>query len=85
MVDLLKRKSRILWGLHIEFDCEMSYNGGIISPTGRQEETMNQLKIGVFGLWRGGSFLPIINALDNAVVTAVCDKDESKIAEAQKI
>ena len=46
---------------------------------------MKQLKIGVFGLWRGGSFLSIINSLDNAVVTAVCDKDESKVAEALSI
>ena len=46
---------------------------------------MTQLKIGVFGLWRGGSFLPIINALDNAVVHAICDRDESKVAEALKI
>ena len=46
---------------------------------------MKQLKIGVFGLWRGGSFLSIINSLDNAVVTAVCDKDEDKVAVALKI
>ena len=46
---------------------------------------MTQLKIGVFGLWRGGSFLPIINALDNAVVHAICDRDESKVAEALQI
>ena len=46
---------------------------------------MKQLKIGVFGLWRGGAFLSIINSLDNAVVTAVCDKDEDKVAVALKI
>ena len=46
---------------------------------------MKQLKLGVFGLWRGGSFLPIINSLDNATVHAICDKDEGKVAEALKV
>lgn len=46
---------------------------------------MQQLKLGIFGLWRGGSFIHIINSLENATVFAVCDKDESKIAEAQRL
>ena len=46
---------------------------------------MKQLKIGVFGLWRGGSFLPIVNALENATVHAVCDRDANRVAEALKL
>jgi predicted dehydrogenase len=46
---------------------------------------MRKLKIGIFGLWRGGSFIHIINSLENATVYAVCDKDGSKVAEALKL
>ena len=82
---LLKNRCRILWHLHIEFADKVVYNGTIIPLWGHRRTPMEQLKIGVFGLWRGGSFLPIINALDNATVYAVCDKDEGKVAEALKI
>lgn len=40
---------------------------------------MAKIKLGVFGLWRGGSFLDIINAQDDAEVYAICDKDEDKL------
>lgn len=45
---------------------------------------MNEIKLGIFGLWRGGSFIHIINSLEGATVHAVCDKDEGKVAEALK-
>ena len=40
---------------------------------------MAKIKLGVFGLWRGGSFLDIIQAQDDAEVYAICDKDEDKL------
>lgn len=40
---------------------------------------MAKIKLGVFGLWRGGSFLDIINAQDDAEVFAICDKDEGRL------
>ena len=43
---------------------------------------MKQLKLGIFGLWRGGSFIHIIQSLETATVHAICDKDEGKVAEA---
>ena len=43
---------------------------------------MKQLKLGIFGLWRGGSFIPIINAMENAAVHAICDKSEDRVKEA---
>lgn len=46
---------------------------------------MKQLKLGIFGLWRGGAFIHIINSMENATVFAVCDQDESKVAEALKL
>ncbi len=45
---------------------------------------MKQLKLGIFGLWRGGSFIHIINSLDNAEVTAICDKDPDRMATMAK-
>ena len=45
---------------------------------------MNDIKLGIFGLWRGGSFIHIINSLEGAVVHAVCDKNEAMVAEALK-
>lgn len=46
---------------------------------------MGKVKLGVFGLWRGGSFVEVISTLDNAVVHAICDKDESLVEAALKI
>lgn len=37
---------------------------------------MSEVKFGVFGLWRGASFVGIINRYEGAVVTAVCDRSE---------
>ena len=45
---------------------------------------MKQLKLGIFGLWRGSSFIPIINALENATVHAICDKSEDRVTDALK-
>lgn len=44
---------------------------------------MKIIKIGIFGLGRGGSFYEDI-LLNNGEVIAVCDKDESKLEEAKK-
>ena len=46
---------------------------------------MEDIKIGVFGTFRGLQFIEAINILDGAVVTAICDRDESKLADARKI
>ena len=46
---------------------------------------MKQLKLGIFGLWRGGSFIHIIQELENATVYAICDRDENKVTEALKL
>lgn len=43
---------------------------------------MEKVKIGIFGLWRGSSFIDIINNLDDAVIAAVCDSDKGKRDEA---
>jgi predicted dehydrogenase len=45
---------------------------------------MNEIKLGIFGLWRGGSFIHIINSLEGAAVHAICDKNEAMVAEALK-
>ncbi len=42
------------------------------------------VKLGIFGLWRGSSFISIINALDNAEVTAICDIKEDRMEEVAK-
>ncbi len=41
---------------------------------------MKQVKLGIFGLWRGSSFVPIIDSLENAHIVAICDKDEERMA-----
>ena len=51
--------------------CGSLYMGGLI---------MRKLKLGIFGLWRGGSFVHIINAMENAEVHAICDFDEERLA-----
>ena len=42
-----------------------------------------QLKVGVFGLWRGQSHIEAIEVLDEAVVTAICDKDPERVEQAK--
>ena len=44
---------------------------------------MRTVKIGVFGICRGGSFYDIIR-YNNGEIVAVCDKDESRLAEAKE-
>ena len=36
-------------------------------------------KIGVFGTWRGIAFIKALQLIDEAEVTAICDRDEEKI------
>lgn len=43
-----------------------------------------KLRFGVFGTWRGLAFIKALAKIDEAEVTAICDKDDSKIAEAKK-
>lgn len=42
-----------------------------------------KLKVGVFGLWRGQSHIEAIEVLDEAVVTAICDKDSERVEQAK--
>lgn len=44
---------------------------------------MKTVKIGIFGLGRGGSFIDNI-LLNNGEIVAVCDKDESKLRKAKE-
>lgn len=41
-----------------------------------------KFKIGVFGAWRGASFIPIFESFDEFEVTAVCDKSAERIEKA---
>ncbi len=41
-----------------------------------------KFKIGVFGAWRGESFIPIFESFDEFEVTAVCDKNAERIQKA---
>ena len=43
-----------------------------------------KLKIGVFGVWRGLAFIKALQKIDEADVTAICDRDEGKVREALK-
>ncbi len=45
---------------------------------------MSKLRIGVFGLWRGMTFVNILKDFDNAEVVALLDKDENRMNEAKK-
>ncbi len=40
---------------------------------------MNTVKLGIFGLWRGAAFVSIINQLEGAEITAICDIDEGRM------
>ena len=44
---------------------------------------MEKIRIGIFGLGRGGSFYESITAC-GGVVAALCDKDEKKLNEAKE-
>ena len=44
---------------------------------------MKTVKIGVFGIYRGGTFYDTIR-YNNGEIVAVCDKDESRLAEAKE-
>ena len=39
------------------------------------------IELGIFGLWRGGAFAPIIRMIDDAKLIAICDKDEARVNE----
>jgi len=43
-----------------------------------------ELKVGVFGLWRGQSHIMAIEVLDEARVVAICDQDPKRVEEAKK-
>ena len=47
-----------------------------------KEKTLKKFKIGVFGAWRGASFIPIFNSFDELEITAICDKSKKRIEEA---
>ena len=43
---------------------------------------MKTIRIGIYGLWRGASFLPILSGFDGVEVTALCEKNEDKLKAA---
>ena len=43
-----------------------------------------EIRIGVFGAWRGRAYMKALNFIDNARVTAICDKMPDRIEEAKK-
>lgn len=43
-----------------------------------------KLRIGVFGTWRGNAYIKAVKFIDDAVVTALCDKAPNRIEEAKK-
>lgn len=43
---------------------------------------MKKIRIGIFGLWRGASFLPILRNFEEAEIAALCEKDEAKLKSA---
>ncbi len=43
----------------------------------------NRLKIGIFGAWRGTSYINILKDFSDAYVYAICDKDEEKLNSAK--
>ncbi len=45
---------------------------------------MKKLRLGVFGLWRGMTFVDIIKNFDNAEVVALLDKDENRMKNASE-
>lgn len=43
---------------------------------------MEKLRFGVFGTWRGLAFIKALEKIEEAEVVAICDRDETKIADA---
>ena len=43
---------------------------------------MKKTRLGIFGLWRGSSFLPILQGMEEAEVAALCDRSPQRLAEA---
>ena len=41
-----------------------------------------KFKIGIFGAWRGSSFIPIFESFEEFEITAVCDKSAERIEKA---
>ncbi len=46
---------------------------------------MEKIRLGVYGLGRGKSFLKVLKNFDDAEVTAICDQDEGKIQAALEL
>ena len=46
---------------------------------------MEKIKIGVFGLWRGMSYLEQFHRMEDAVIWAVCDKNREYVEKARKL
>lgn len=46
---------------------------------------MENIKIGVFGTFRGLQFIEAVAVLDGAEITAICDSDPAKLEDAKKI
>ena len=44
--------------------------------------TQKKFKIGIFGAWRGASFIPIFESFDELEVIALCDKSEERMKKA---
>ncbi len=44
----------------------------------------NEVRIGVFGAWRGRAYMKALNCIEGCRVTAVCDKSEVQIENAKK-
>ena len=43
----------------------------------------NELRIGVFGAWRGRTYMKALKYIEGARVTAVCEKKGSRIEKAK--
>lgn len=43
---------------------------------------MKTYRIGIFGLWRGMSFIPVLKSFEDVEIAALCDKDEGKLKAA---
>ena len=43
---------------------------------------MKQLKIGVFGLWRGLAYIKVALRMENVKIVSVCDMSEERIKKA---
>ena len=44
-----------------------------------------RFKIGIFGAWRGGSFIKIFEMFDDCEVYALCDKSEERMEKAASV